>query len=269
MKKPRILLIFLFLLFLIVDSYNTSAQTSGTLNFSVKITEPTGGYNNKLVLAIWLEDSATGNFIKTKMRYAQDRVQYLNVWIAKSGQNVVDAITGATTAPGTFSIIWNATNVSGTVVPDGKYKVWIQISDQNTSGPTKYCTFLKGPVPISGLAYPNSGNFTNMVLSWTPSAISTNNLTTVDNPLSVYPNPAHEKVNIYFSLKNDKPATVAVYDIKGQLVKYIIKNTLADTGLNTLVWDGTNENNTKVPKGTYFIKVMCSEYEKIVKVVLL
>ena len=137
MKTKKILFFALFTCFSFAF-HNTQSQTSGTLDFSVNITEPSGGFSNKLVLAIWLEDSATGNFIKTKMRYGVARVQYLNTWITKSGQNVVDAITGATTAIGTYSIIWNGTNVSGTVVPDGKYKVWIQYSDQNVNGPPSF-----------------------------------------------------------------------------------------------------------------------------------
>jgi len=261
--------ILFFLLFtcLSVAFLKTQSQTTGTLNFSVLMTEPSGGFNNKLVLAIWLEDSATGNFIKTKMRYAVARVQYLNTWIAKSGQNVVDATTGATTSPGTFSIIWNGTDVSGNVVPDGNYKVWIQYSDQNVNGPTKYCTFTKGPTAISGKTFPNSGNCTNMVLSWTPTSTSINKIVSENNPLQVYPNPSHDKVTVNFHLKKDNYVTVVVFNAKGQIVEYLLKNKLADIGVNTVVWN--NSQSFKAPKGIYFIKVMCSEYEKVTKVVIL
>lgn len=244
------------------------AQTSGTLNYSVKITEPTGGYNNKLVIAIWLEDSATGSFIKTKMRYAQVEIQYLNVWIAKSGYNVVDAVTGATTSPGIFTILWNGTDVSGSQVPDGVYNVWVQFSDKNQGGPTKFCTFTKGPVPISGQTYPNSGNFTDMVLSWTPSATGIFETAGKTTGIAIYPNPVGSHTTISFVMKNEGPLSVVVYNSNGQLVKYLVRNASADAGLTSVVWD-TKSTEEEVPAGIYFVKVYSTDGVKTQKIIVL
>ncbi|MDD3875039.1 MAG: DUF2271 domain-containing protein [Bacteroidales bacterium] len=257
------------IMFIFILNFNSNAQTSGNLSFSLTVTEPSGGYNNKIVIAIWLEDSLTGNFVKTKMRYAVTEVQYLNVWIAKSGQNVVDAITGATTQPGQFSIIWNGTDVSGNVVPDGPYNVWIQFSDKNSSGPTKFCSFVKGPNAISGQTYPNSGNFTNMVLSWTPITASVQYNFNQNNPIYIYPNPARDNISISFNLLKDKPVDISVYNMKGQIVKHIASLIQADAGHNIMSWDATNDSFQKLPNGVYFIRISCNEFDKVAKIILL
>ncbi|OPZ99560.1 MAG: flagellar basal body rod modification protein [Bacteroidetes bacterium ADurb.Bin408] len=234
------------------------------MNFSVKITEPTGGYNNKLVIAIWLEDSATGSFIKTKLRYAVAEVQYLNVWIAKSNQNVVDAVTGATTSPGTFNVVWNGTAVNGSVVPDGTYNVWIQFSDKNSSGPTKYCSFVKGPNPIVNATYANSGNFTNMSLSWTPTATQINDPLLFNQKLMIYPNPVRDNVKIEFLLSKDQTVDISLYNLKGQLVNKFSEGILADIGINTIVWN--IKDQTCIKPGFYFIRVKCREYDLVKKI---
>ncbi len=264
LKKINLCTCFLICAFFCSSAFS---QTTGTLNFSVKITEPIGGYNNKLVIAIWLEDSATGSFIKTKLRYAVTEVQYLNVWIAKSGQNVVDAVTGATTSPGTFNVVWNATNVNGVVVPDSKYNVWIQFSDKNSSGPTKYCTFVKGPNPIVNATFPNSGNFTNMSLSWTPATTQVDDPILQKEKLKVSPNPAVDNVRIEFLLNHDQKVDVSLFNLKGQLIKRISYGTMADTGLNTILWN--IGDGTRPKSGLYLIRVRCQEYDLVKKINIL
>ena len=47
----------------------------------------------------------------------------------------MDATTGPTLQNhGTRTFTWNATNVSGALVPDGDYKIWIQMTDKNANG---------------------------------------------------------------------------------------------------------------------------------------
>jgi len=261
------ILILLSLFFSVFVFPKAQSQTSGTLNFSITVTEPSGGYNNKLVIAIWLEDSASGNFIKTKIRYAQTEVQYLNVWIAKSGQNVVDAITGATTHPGTFSFLWNGTDINGTLVPDGTYNVWVQFSDRNSSGPTKFCSFTKSSNDFNQ-SYPNSGNFTNMALTWTPTTSIVENLHLKEDFCSVYPNPVKDKAFISFTLEKDAPVSIIIYDYKGSYMGCAAHNLWADKGNSVFVWD-VSQSKVKITAGIYFIKIITPTYETIKKVSVL
>jgi flagellar hook assembly protein FlgD len=235
------------------------AQTSGTLTFSVTTTEPSGGYTNKFVLAVWIRDNA-GNFVKTKIKYANARVQYLNVWVSNSGSNVVDAATGSTrTAHQTFTISWNATNVSAAVVPDGVYQVWMQMADQNVNGPTNSITFTKGTSAVH-LTPVNSGNFTNLVLDWAPLGVGIDENKT-NNVFSITPNPVNSKSIIKYTLNQTEDVTISLYDINGKLV-----NVLCDRNQTAGIY--SLPISVKVKPGIYFVKMYTGRTQHVEKVLI-
>ncbi len=127
MKLLTNLRLVVLILFLVVSA-DLLSQTTGTLSFSVTTTS-SGGFSPEHFLAIWIENNS-GTFIKTKVRYTNSGdLDHMQTWVTKSGQNVVDAITGSTlTTHGTVTFLWNGTNVAGSVVPDGSYFVWLEMA---------------------------------------------------------------------------------------------------------------------------------------------
>lgn len=236
------------------------AQTAGTLTFSFTATEPAGNYSNAIVLAIWIENSS-GTFIKTKMRYAGVRKQYLNVWINKSAENVVDATTGATCGLGTKSITWNGTNVAGAQVLDGTYKVWLQMSDKNSNGPTTSLTFTKGTAADHQTGA--SGNFTNMVLDWTPLGVGLAESVSGDLSVKCFPNPFSTETTIDYTLENSSKVSISVYDLQGNLVKTLVDN-VESYGKNSVIWTATSD----IAPGAYYVSIKTAS-NSIVKKVLL
>jgi len=236
----------------ILFGINLMAQIAGNLTFSIKTTEPPENYNGKHIIALWIENEA-GTFIKTKIKYGDNFLQYLNVWKAKSTSNVVDATTGSTllshTNPLTFT--WNATNVSGTVVDDGNYKVWIQMSDANSNGPTTSCLFAKGTTPITNQAFANVGNYTNMTLTWTPNTTAIDEVATSGVGFVNYPNPLQNSTTIRYHLEKEENVSLKIYDINGKLVK-ILTEQVGDIGNNSIVWNADNQNGNKVQTGVYY-----------------
>lgn len=254
----------LFVIFAFVFSLSANAQTSGTLSFSVTTKSAGGNYSPRHLLAIWIENTG-GTFIKTKIKYGNSYLQYLNVWKSKSGSNVVDATTGQTLqSHGTRTFTWNATNVSGALVPDGDYKIWIQMTDKNANGATANVTFTKGPNAISNQTFADQGNYTQTSLSWTPSTGIIEN--TSDFDFTVYPNPFNNETFIKFENKTNDNPEIEIYDIKGSAVKTINYNNIQTE--NTVIWDGTNQLNKKVSEGLYIVKIKIGEntsYKKILK----
>ena len=242
----------LLLTIAILFGMNLMAQTAGNLTFSIKTTEPTGNYTGSHVIALWIE-SSTGTFIKTKVKYAAAREQYLNVWKTKSNSNVVDAVTGSTinshTTPITFT--WNATNVSGAVVTDTDYKVWVQMSDANSNGPTTSCLFTKGTTPITNQTFTNVGNFTNMTLIWTPNTSAIDEVATSGVGFVSYPNPLQNSTTIRYHLEKEENVSLKIYDINGKLVK-VLTEQVGDIGDNYIVWNADNVNGNKVQTGVYY-----------------
>lgn len=88
-----------------------------------------------------------------------------------------------------------------------------------------------------------------------------------ENSLSVYPNPATEKVHIEFD--NDRIGFVqlSVYDLNGKKVKDLINKTLSK-GHHIIEWDLTNQSGSNVSSGFYFAKYANADYTKSAKIIV-
>lgn len=250
--------IFLFIA-AIIAGISLNAQTNGSLTFSVTTTS-SGSYSPKHVVAIWIE-KADGTFVKTKLKRANTRVQWLNQWVTKSGQNVVDAITGSTiNGHQTENIVWNATDVNTAIVPDGDYKLWIQMAWANTNGPTYSIPFTKGATAVN-LNPANQTNFTNMSLVWTPNTTGINENNAV-KLFSVYPNPLSNQSKINYNLKENCDVTISLIDINGKLVK-----VLADE--NQKAGSYSLQINNDLKSGVYFVKMNTGKAQFTERIVVL
>lgn len=138
--------------------------------------------------------------------------------------NAVDAVTGATrtnsTTPaalGPYSVTWNGTDVSGTVVPDGTYAVWYEVTWEDINGHNFIntgFTFTKG-TSITTTNPANTGPLSAMTITWTPSALSLDNV--YKTKVDIYPNPSDGIINVKY---NDIPVNkIYVVNMLGQVVK--------------------------------------------------
>ncbi|MCF8371647.1 MAG: DUF2271 domain-containing protein [Bacteroidales bacterium] len=143
-----------------------ATQTPGNMTFTFKTVTNNGTYSPKHVLAVWIEDS--NGFVRTQLRRAVARKQYLYTWIASTGQNEVDATTGATlTSHQTQTITWDCKDLSGNEVPDGDYTIRVEFTDKHAQGPLYSITFTKGAT-YQHLTPANETNFINIDLEFTP-----------------------------------------------------------------------------------------------------
>jgi hypothetical protein len=258
---------------ILICSAKASAQTSGTLTFN--FTTLNQG-STECVMAVWIENSA-GLFIKTKIRYlGNDTADHLPDYGVKSGGslsdamagNVVDATTGATrtssTSPvawGPKSLSWNGTNVSGALVADGIYKVWVEAAwvdgDPNMHDyiNTGY-SFTKGTAINSSV--PASDAVLNaMSLTWTPTGLSLDSV--YKTKVAIYPNPSNGVINVaYYEI----PVTnINVVNVLGQVVKSIKLDPSKSQTSESIDMSG-NAN------GIYIINVSTNETSSGYKVVL-
>lgn len=82
------------------------------------------------------------------------------------------------------------------------------------------------------------------------------------------PNPFRETSLITFSLPKEGDARVEVVDSTGRLVRTVAKRAYP-AGRWTLVWDGANEQGSKVSPGVYFVRLQAGGVEATHKVTLL
>jgi hypothetical protein len=244
---------FLLLFIGMTLSLYIKAQTQGTLTFSTTLTSHSGRYGSGHVVAVWIEN-ASGTFIKTRLVMAKSSHtlnNHLPKWKSNSNQNVVDATTGATlnSYSSPISIAWDATDISGNIVPDGTYQVWIEESwDEGSSGTSfTSISFVKGADP-QNLSPANTAAFTNISLSWTPQAATTVfEYTQAGNSVIIYPNPSTGIVNIEFVGLTDV-FDIQIQDINGTIIYY---NQLGKTIVGTKQIDMSN-----FPGGMYFVALL-------------
>ncbi len=70
-----------------------------------------------------------------------------------------------------------------------------------------------------------------------------------------YPNPFNDYTNIEFSVLNDSPVTLKIYDITGRQVATLLDNELTKVGEHRAIFDGSKHSS-----GMYIYKIQVGEY---------
>lgn len=112
----------------------------------------------------------------------------------------------------------------------------------------------------------NLGNTANTSDSSTP---NTNNVLPVltNNLDQNYPNPFNPETQISYSIKNNENVKLAIYNVKGQLVKTLVNETQT-AGNHSVVWNGTDDSNKSVSSGIYFYKLETGSFNSTRKMML-
>jgi len=76
-----------------------------------------------------------------------------------------------------------------------------------------------------------------------------------DHNLFNYPNPFNPSTTVTFLIKTDAEIELAIYNLRGQRVKTLVRNHYAK-GSHSINWDGTNIDNCSVSSGIYLIKLI-------------
>ena len=83
-----------------------------------------------------------------------------------------------------------------------------------------------------------------------------------------YPNPFNPSTTISFDTSR-KNAKIIIYNIKGQKIKTFLINSSTHTPINSIIWDGKDDNNQPVSSGIYFYKLKAGKYTSTKKMILM
>jgi hypothetical protein len=84
-----------------------------------------------------------------------------------------------------------------------------------------------------------------------------------------YPNPFNPTTNINFSLPEQLPVDLRVYDLLGREVVVLLNSEDRNAGRHTVRWDGRNTFGQSVSTGVYFYRIVAGGYVQSKKMVLL
>jgi hypothetical protein len=243
----------------ILFAISAHGQTVGTLSFTYTPVAHSGTWGEKHVLAVWIQDNSD-NFIRTKFRYwGNGTDDHLPNWVANSNENVTDATTGPTlTSYSTRSFTWDGSDLSGALLPDGDYKITIEECwSHGSNNVTKSFTFTKNGAE-SHLTPDDDADFTDVALDWVP---STTGLESIEHTasISVFPNPAKDKIYIDFS-SDAKAYHIYIVNTLGQEV-YSEKAYMQHSGVKTI-------DVSAFENGIYFVHVEVNSTIYTIPVVL-
>ncbi len=83
-----------------------------------------------------------------------------------------------------------------------------------------------------------------------------------------FPNPFNPETRIEFSLKQAGKTSLKIYNIKGQLVKTMVNDHLAE-GNHSIIWHGRDNNDKAVSSGLYLYRLETNGYDSTKKMLLL
>jgi hypothetical protein len=83
-----------------------------------------------------------------------------------------------------------------------------------------------------------------------------------------YPNPFNPTTTIAYSIKETSPVLIEIYNVKGQIVRTLVKETKA-AGNYTTVFDGRDDNHRALGSGIYFFKMFAGKYSSSRKMVMM
>ena len=82
---------------------------------------------------------------------------------------------------------------------------------------------------------------------------------------NIYPNPFTEQTTISFTLTEEAPISIEVFNINGKKVETLLNKKLKD-GTYSVQWDGTDNRGTKLNSGIYLISLKTETATSIKKV---
>jgi hypothetical protein len=86
--------------------------------------------------------------------------------------------------------------------------------------------------------------------------------------LSNYPNPFNPSTTIEFSIQNNSPIDISIYNIKGQKINTLTRNEFVK-GDHSIIWNGDDEYGNPVSSGIYYYKLNINGKTEAVKKCLL
>ncbi len=110
------------------------------------------------------------------------------------------------------------------------------------------------------LNYPNSVANDDIVI-----IPSLNSIALLKN---AYPNPFNPSTTLSFELSSPEIVKIDIYNVKGQLVKSLVKGSY-NTGIHSMVWDGKDNKGYSSCSGVYFYKMQAGKNSQTKKMMLM
>lgn len=170
------------------------------------------------------------------------------VRLGETGEGIPGAVVVVT--PGNHIIYTDELgNFQVTNLPSGSYTVKARIG---VSGDPYHLEIIRDGVAI------NSGETTEVNLSFSGSITGIADLPAVFSVGEPYPNPFNPSTSIEFTLPSAERVSLTVFDITGRKVRDLVSGPLS-AGSHTVSWDGRDENGREISSGVYIARIIAGQ----------
>jgi flagellar hook assembly protein FlgD len=83
------------------------------------------------------------------------------------------------------------------------------------------------------------------------------------------PNPFNTTTTIEFTVEEQGPVKLQIYNVAGQLVRTLVDEVRSPGEVHSAVWDGRSNAGQRVSSGVYFYKFVTGDFVNTKKMVLL
>ncbi|MGD8414479.1 MAG: T9SS type A sorting domain-containing protein, partial [Candidatus Latescibacterota bacterium] len=83
------------------------------------------------------------------------------------------------------------------------------------------------------------------------------------------PNPFNPTTTIEYTVREQGPVKLQIYNVAGQLVRTLVDEVQAPGKVHSVVWDGRSNAGQTVSSGVYFYKFVAGDFVRTKKMVLL
>jgi hypothetical protein len=84
-----------------------------------------------------------------------------------------------------------------------------------------------------------------------------------------YPNPFNASTTIRYSLADDAPVTLEIFNALGQKVRTLLTDKHQIMGSYEVVWDGYNEGGRPVGSGVYLYRLTAGDFAECRKMIMI
>ena len=91
----------------------------------------------------------------------------------------------------------------------------------------------------------------------------------VSETITCYPNPFRGCTNIKIKQTDNSPTPVAIYNMRGQLIRTVVNLQKLSPGEHSFTWDGKDDNGQPVVAGIYLCKMTTGQYSSTRKMLLM
>ena len=85
----------------------------------------------------------------------------------------------------------------------------------------------------------------------------------LNNP---YPNPFNAQVTIHYTIPNNQPVNISIYDILGNEIR---RFQYQNTGKQSIIWNGKDQNGVPVSTGIYIVNMKADSFTQSSRILLL